>query len=81
MTAESQTPEPESAATEGIDPELLEILRCPESGASLTLVQNELWCRDSRRAYPIQKGLPVLLVEEARPLTDEELAASNADSM
>ena len=57
-----------------VDPELLQILRCPESGSELVLVGDELWCRDSRRAYPIQNGLPVLLIDEARSLTEAELA-------
>ncbi len=67
------SPAPDAATSAEIDAQLLEILRCPESGAELTQVGDELWCRKSRRAYPIQNGLPVLLVEEARQLTDHEL--------
>lgn len=54
---------------------LVSILVCPETGGSLVLKaeQKELWCRASRLGYPIQDGIPVMLVERARPLTDEEV--------
>ncbi len=52
-----------------VDPELLEILRCPvcvhEGKGELTLVR-ETWlvCRDCGRKYPIREDIPVMLVEE-----------------
>jgi len=33
----------------------------------------ELWSRSARLAYPIRNGIPVLLENEARALSDEEL--------
>ncbi len=60
--------------TAGIDPELLEILRCPvalhdeKRGADpgrLRLVKNcWLVCDESGYKYPIRDGIPVMLVEE-----------------
>lgn len=58
-----------------LDKELLEILVCPVSKAPLIWREdaNELVCKASGLAYPIRDGIPVLLEEEARPLSDEEL--------
>jgi uncharacterized protein len=60
-----------------VDSKLLEILVCPVSKASLVYRKDseELWCRGSGLAYPIRDGIPVMLEEEARQLTDEERAS------
>ena len=60
-----------------IDPRLLEVLVCPVSKAPLQLApsRNELWCPASGLAYPIRDGIPVLLAEAGRPLTDAEREA------
>jgi uncharacterized protein len=57
-----------------LDAKLLEILVCPVSKGSLIYQKdrNELWCRASGLAYPVRDGIPVMLEEEARSLTDEE---------
>lgn len=59
-----------------MDQRLLDILVCPVTKAPLEYhaERNELWCRASRLAYPIRAGVPVMLEEEARPLSDAELA-------
>ena len=57
-----------------IDKKLLEVLVCPQSKAKLILVGEELFCFESKLAYPINDGIPILLVKEARELTPEELA-------
>jgi len=59
-----------------IEARLLEILVCPLTKASLVYHRetDELWCRASGLAYPIRDGIPVMLQEEARHLTDEERA-------
>lgn len=59
-----------------MDKQLLDILVCPVTGASLVWREGdqELWSRAARLAYPVRDGIPVMLEEEARPLTDEELA-------
>lgn len=58
-----------------LDKRLLDILVCPVTKAPLEwhADKNELWCRASRLAYPVRDGVPVMLEEEARALTDEEL--------
>ncbi len=59
-----------------MDAKLLEMLVCPVSKAKLHYKkeQQELWCRVSRLAYPITDGFPVMIEQEARRLTDEEVA-------
>ena len=57
-----------------LDSKLLELLVCPVSKAQLTYKKelDELWCRASGLAYPIRDGIPVMLEEEARQLTQSE---------
>ena len=52
-----------------IDPWLLERLVCPVTRTPLTLDEaaGELLSPKAGLAYPIRDGVPVLLVEEARP--------------
>jgi len=59
-----------------MDPRLLEILVCPVTKAPLVwdAQKQELQCRASRLAYPVRDGIPVMIEEEARTLSDEELA-------
>ena len=61
-----------------MDKRLLDILVCPVSKAPLEwrADRQELWCKASRLAYPVRDGIPVMLEEEARPLSDEELGRS-----
>ena len=54
-----------------IDKKLLDILVCPGSKESLEQIGDELICRKSNLAYPIKDGIPVMLPEEARNLSDE----------
>ncbi len=53
-----------------IDPKLLEILVCPISKGPLRYDREaqELISEQSKRAYPIRDGIPIMLVEEARAL-------------
>ena len=55
-----------------MDPALLKVLVCPETGAPLREMGGELWCRASGRAYPIEDGIPVLLIDRSRALSVEE---------
>jgi uncharacterized protein YbaR (Trm112 family) len=59
-----------------MDSRLLEILVCPVSKTSLAYrpEKQELWCKVSQLAYPIRDDIPVMLEEEARRLTSEELS-------
>ncbi|HSV36629.1 MAG TPA: Trm112 family protein [Ramlibacter sp.] len=58
-----------------MDPKLLELLVCPVTKGHLDFdrEKRELVSRSARLAYPIRDGIPILLEEEARTLTDEEL--------
>ncbi|HYF20129.1 MAG TPA: Trm112 family protein [Ramlibacter sp.] len=58
-----------------MDPKLLELLVCPVTKGHLHLdrARQELISRGARLAYPIRDGIPVLLEDEARTLSDEEL--------
>jgi uncharacterized protein YbaR (Trm112 family) len=58
-----------------MDPRLLELLVCPVTKGPLDFDREhqELLSRSARLAYPVRDGIPVLLEEEARTLSDEEL--------
>lgn len=58
-----------------MDTRLLELLVCPVTKGPLEYnrEKQELVSRSARLAYPIRDGIPVLLENEARVLTDEEL--------
>jgi uncharacterized protein YbaR (Trm112 family) len=60
-----------------MDRKLLDILVCPVCKGELILdkANQELVCRVDRLAYPIRDDIPVMLEEEARKLTAEELPA------
>jgi uncharacterized protein YbaR (Trm112 family) len=56
----------------GVDPKLLEILVCPVTKGALEYdaKNSELISRESRLAYPIRDGIPIMLPDEARQLDD-----------
>ena len=58
----------------GPDPRLLDLLVCPLTKATLRYdrERNELVSEQAGLAYPIRDGIPIMLVEEARPLDDSE---------
>ena len=58
-----------------MDPKLLELLVCPVTKGPLTYDRDkqELVSRSARLAYPVRDGIPILLENEARPLSDDEL--------
>jgi uncharacterized protein YbaR (Trm112 family) len=55
-----------------LDPELLEILVCPDSHAPLVQDGETLVSTDpaTRRRYKIDDGIPVMLVEESETLDE-----------
>ena len=64
-----------------MDKKLLSILVCPVSKAPLEYdeANQELICRASGLAYPIDEGIPVMLEARARQLdTDEKLRGSTS---
>ena len=60
-----------------IDPKLLEILVCPLTKGPLRYdrAAQELISEEAGLAYPIRDGIPIMLVDEARPLSNDEKAA------
>jgi uncharacterized protein YbaR (Trm112 family) len=60
-----------------VDKRLLDILVCPVTKGPLIYDREhqELISRSARLAYPIRDGIPVMLEDEARTLTDEEIEA------
>ena len=53
-----------------VDPKLLEILVCPLTKSPLRYdaEAQELISDQAQLAYPIRDGIPIMLVDEARPL-------------
>ncbi|MEN9885811.1 MAG: hypothetical protein RL758_389 [Pseudomonadota bacterium] len=60
-----------------MDPKLLELLVCPVTKGPLIYrrERQELVSRSARLAYPVRDGIPILLENEARTLTDDEIDA------
>jgi uncharacterized protein YbaR (Trm112 family) len=60
-------------AKRDIDPKLLEILVCPVTKSTLTYdgAAQELISKKARLAFPVRDGVPIMLREEARELTDD----------
>jgi len=50
-----------------LDPQLLEILACPQCKADVKLTADEkgLKCTKCQRVYPIKDDIPVMLIDEA----------------
>ena len=61
-----------------VDPELLEILVCPLTKGTLGYdpKAQELISEQAGLAFPIHDGIPIMLVDEARPLDDDSNPAS-----
>lgn len=57
-----------------MDTKLLEILVCPICKGPLEYRKDsqELVCKADMLAFPIRDGIPVMLEDEARTLTEEE---------
>ncbi len=58
-----------------LNPKLIEILVCPLTKGPLhyNAQKKELISPLAKLAYPIRDGVPVMLVDEARPLKEDEL--------
>jgi uncharacterized protein YbaR (Trm112 family) len=65
--AEPSKPDP-------VDPKLLDLLVCPLTKGPLRYdrVRQELISEQAGLAYPIRDGIPIMLVDEARPLDEDE---------
>ncbi len=56
-----------------ISPELLEILACPVDKQPVTLEDDFLVCHTCGRKYPVEDGIPIMLIEEGDKHRDESL--------
>jgi len=67
------------AASEQIDPRLLEVLVCPLTKATLQYdaKAQELISRTAGLAYPIRNGVPLMVIEAAREIDDKPLTTDH----
>lgn len=58
-----------------VDKKLLSILVCPIGQSDLTYDKeaDELICVDCKLAFPVKDDIPIMLAEEARQLSEDEL--------
>ena len=56
-----------------MDKRLLDVLACPVCKGPLDHTGAELRCRACRVAYPIRDDIPIMLEDEAREFSSEEL--------
>ncbi len=55
------------------DPVLLEIMVCPLSHAPLVHRDGRLLCYESRKSYRIENGFPVMMIEEAEEIPEDQI--------
>ncbi len=57
-----------------LDPQLLEILACPEDKGQLLYFEDEdtLYNPRLQRRYAIQDDIPIMLIDEAQTVADDE---------
>ncbi len=67
-----------SETKDEIDPLLLQILVCPVTKQALSYDREaqELVSKAAGLAYPVRKGIPIMLPEEARKLDEEHAGAA-----
>lgn len=67
---------PQSETPRGVDPKLLELLVCPLTKTSLDYdpERQELISRVARLAFPIKDGVPMMTVDAARRLDEDDKA-------
>ncbi len=65
---------PNRQKLDDVDPRLLDVLVCPLTRSALHYdrARQELISQQARKAYPVRDGVPIMLVEEARDLNDDE---------
>ncbi len=57
-----------------MDPRLLDILVCPVCKAKLDFDKpaQELICQPCQLAYPVRDGIPIMMQDEARSLSEQQ---------
>ncbi|MSO71110.1 MAG: Trm112 family protein [Alphaproteobacteria bacterium] len=65
---------PTATRSGAVDPKLLEILVCPLTKGPLRYdrARQELISDNAGLAYPIRDGIPIMLIDEARQIADDE---------
>lgn len=51
---------------EGFSPEMLAMLACPVCHGKLVSENNQIFCVECQRRYPIEDGIPILLADRAQ---------------
>lgn len=72
--SDSATPDTQQRPVSAVDPKLLDILVCPLTKSTLRYDRDrqELISEQAGLAYPIKDGIPIMLVDEARTLGEDE---------
>jgi len=72
MASENETTPTSGAA---VDPKLLELLICPLTKGPLRYdrARNELVSEQAGLAYRIRDGIPIMLVDDARPIDEADV--------
>jgi uncharacterized protein YbaR (Trm112 family) len=65
---------PEGVEGVSLDPKLLEILACPGCHGRIRELPDtgRLECVQCRRSYPVQEGIPILLLERAEVSLEDD---------
>ena len=50
-----------------IDPELLDILACPDCKSDVELQDNKIVCKGCGRRYPVKNDIPIMLIDQSEP--------------
>ncbi|MGI9508039.1 MAG: Trm112 family protein [Geminicoccaceae bacterium] len=71
---DNPTPDDQQIPASPVDPKLLDILVCPLTKSTLRYdrTRQELVSEEAGLAYPIKDGIPIMLVDEARTLGEDE---------
>ncbi len=67
---------------EKVPDKLLEVLACPACSKRprVEMAENGLRCPQCGRVYPVQDGIPIMLVDKAIGAEGEETSEGNADT-
>lgn len=60
-----------------ISQDLLNILICPACGAAVREKDNAIECTDCKNRYPIEDGIPMMLVERAKKANADQRMPTN----
>lgn len=55
-----------------IDPELLDILACPDCKSDVEFKDDKIICKGCGRRYPVKDGIPIMLIDESELPEDKK---------